>query len=110
MTYFEGFVVPVPKANKDAYIKFNHEMAPLLQEIGVRRFVEAWADDVPDGKVTDFRKSVNAKDDEDVVFAFFEYPSRQERDSATEKFRNDPRLKEIGAGMPFDGKRMIFGG
>ena len=110
MTYFEGFVVPVPKANKDAYIKFDHEMAPLLQEIGVRRFVEAWADDVPDGKVTDFRTSVNAKDDEDVVFAFFEYPDKAARDSANEKMRSDERMKEIGANVPFDGKRMIFGG
>ena len=110
MTYFDGFIVAVPKANKDAYIKFNNEAAPLFEEAGVRRFVEAWADDVPDGKVTDFRKSVNAKPDEDVAFAFFEYPSRQERDSATEKFRNDPRLKEIGAKMPFDGKRVIIGG
>ena len=110
MTYFEGFVVPVPKANKDAYIKFNHEMAPLLQEIGVRRFVEAWADDVPDGKVTDFRTSVDAKDDEDVVFAFFEYPDKAARDSANEKMRSDERMKEIGANAPFDGKRMIYGG
>jgi uncharacterized protein YbaA (DUF1428 family) len=110
MTYFDGFVAPVPKANKDAYIKFNNEMAPLLQEIGVRRFVEAWADDVPDGKVTDFRKSVNAKDDEVAVFAFFEYPDKAARDSATEKMRNDQSMKELGAKAPFDGKRLIYGG
>ena len=110
MTYFEGFVVPVPNANRDAYIKFTHDMAPLLQEIGVLRFVEAWADDVPDGKVTDFRTSVDAKDDEDVVFAFFEYPDKAARDSANEKMRSDERMKEIGANAPFDGKRMIYGG
>ena len=110
MTYFEGFVVPVPKANRDAYIKFNHDMAPLLQEIGVLRFVEAWADDVPDGKVTDFRKAVEAKPDEKVVFSWFEYPSRQDRDAANEKFRSDPRMQEMGKDMPFDGKRMIMGG
>src|SRR6266576_1183623 len=97
MTYFDGFVAPVPKANKDAYLKHINEAAPLFEEAGVRRFVEAWADDVPDGKVTDFRKSVNAKDDEDVVLAFFEYPTKEVRDTATEKFRNDPRMKEIGA-------------
>src|SRR6185369_13847905 len=84
MTYFDGFVAPVPKANKDAYLKFNKAMAPFLQEAGVGRFVEAWASDVPDGKLTDFRKSVDAKDDEDVVFAFFEYDSKETRDAATE--------------------------
>jgi uncharacterized protein YbaA (DUF1428 family) len=110
MTYFDGFVEPVPKANKDAYLKFNQAMAPFLLEAGVSRFVEAWANDVPDGKVTDFRKSVNAKDDEDVVFAFFEYDSKETRDAATEKMRNDERMKELGANMPFDGKRLIFGG
>ena len=110
MTYFDGFVAPVPKANKDAYLKFNQAMAPFLKEAGVGRFVEAWANDVPDGKLTDFRKSVDAKDDEDVVFAFFEYDSKETRDAATEKMRNDERMKELGASMPFDGKRLIFGG
>ena len=110
MTYFDGFVAPVPKANRDAYLRFNTEMAPLLLEAGVGRFVETWANDVPDGKVTDFRKSVNAKDDEDVVFAFFEYDSKATRDAATEKMRTDERMKELGAKMPFDGKRLIYGG
>jgi uncharacterized protein YbaA (DUF1428 family) len=110
MTYFDGFVAPVPKANKDAYLSYNNKLAPLLKENGVRRFVEAWANDVPDDKVTDFRKSVNARDDEDIVFAFFEYPSKEARDSATEKFRNDSRMEEFGANMPFDGKRLIYGG
>jgi len=110
MTYFEGFIVPVPKANKEAYRKHASDAAPLFQEFGVTRMVEAWGDDVADGKVTDFKKAVNAKDDEDVVFSWFEYPSKQERDAATDKFTNDPRMKEMGASMPFDGKRMIFGG
>jgi uncharacterized protein YbaA (DUF1428 family) len=72
--------------------------------------VEAWGDDVAEGKVTDFRKSVDAKDDEDVVFSWFEYPSKQDRDAANDKFMNDPRMKDMGANMPFDGKRMIIGG
>jgi uncharacterized protein YbaA (DUF1428 family) len=72
--------------------------------------VEAWGDDVAEGKVTDFRKAVDAKDDEDVVFSWFEYPSKQERDAANDKFMNDPRMKDMGASMPFDGKRMIIGG
>src|SRR5437868_1477905 len=110
MTYFEGFVVPVPEANKDAYRKHAREFAPLVRDIGVRRMVEAWDSDVPEGKVTDFRKAVDAKPDEKVVFSFFEYPSRAARDAANEKFMSDPRMKDLGANMPFDGKRMIMGG
>jgi uncharacterized protein YbaA (DUF1428 family) len=110
MTYFEGFIVPVPEANKDAYLKYNEELSPLLQEVGVRRFVEAWDSDVPEGKVTDFRKSVDAKPDEKVVFAWFEYPSKAERDAANEKMRNDKRMEKFGPKAPFDGKRMIYGG
>ena len=110
MTYFEGFVAPVPEANKDAYRKHSSDFAPICQEIGVGRMVEAWADDVPDGKVTDFRKAVNAKPGETVVFSFFEYPSKADRDAANEKFMSDPRMADMGANMPFDGKRMIMGG
>ncbi len=110
MTYFEGFIVPVPKANKEAYRKHASDAAPFFKEFGVTRLVEAWGDDVADGKVTDFRKAVDAKEDEDVVFSWFEYPSKQDRDAATEKFMTDPRMKEMGASMPFDGKRMINGG
>jgi uncharacterized protein YbaA (DUF1428 family) len=110
MTYFEGFIVPVPDANRDAYIKHATDFAPLVQEVGVKRMVEAWDSDVPEGKVTDFRKAVDAKPDEKVVFSFFEYPSKAERDAANEKVRSDPRMQDMGANMPFDGKRMIMGG
>jgi uncharacterized protein YbaA (DUF1428 family) len=110
MTYFEGFIAPVPEANKDAYRKHARDFAPIAEEFGVRRTVENWADDVPDGKITDFKKAVNAEPGETVVFSFFEYPSKAERDAANEKFRSDPRMKDMGANMPFDGKRMILGG
>jgi uncharacterized protein YbaA (DUF1428 family) len=110
MTYFEGFVAPVPEANKDAYRKHSGDFGPISQEIGVRRMVETWADDVPDGKITDFKKAVNAKPDETVVFSFFEYASKADRDAANEKFMSDPRMADMGANMPFDGKRMIMGG
>ena len=110
MTYFEGFIAPVPEANKDAYRKHSSEFASLSSEFGIQRHVEAWDSDVPEGKVTDFRKAVDAKPDEKIVFAWFEYPSRQERDAANEKFMSDERMKEMGANMPFDGKRMIVGG
>jgi len=110
MTYFEGFIVPVPEANRDAYKKHATEFAPLVQDVGVHRMVESWDSDVPEGKVTDFRKAVDAKPDEKIVFSWFEYPSRQDRDSANEKFMSDPRMQEMGKDMPFDGKRMIMGG
>ena len=110
MTYFEGFIVPVPENNRDAYRKHASEAAPLFQEFGVKRAVEAWDSDVPEGKVTDFRMAVDARPEEKIVFSWFEYPSRQERDTANDKFMNDPRMKEMGSSMPFDAKRMIFGG
>ena len=110
MTYFEGFVAAVPEANKDAYLKHAAEAAPSFRELGVKRHVEAWDSDVAEGKVTDFRKAVEAKPDEKVVFAWFEYPSKEARDAANEKMMSDPRMKDMGESMPFDGKRMIYGG
>ena len=110
MAYYEGFIVPVPKANREEYRKHAAEAAPLFHEFGATRHVEAWASDVPEGKVTDFRMAVNAKDDEDVVFSWFEYPDKATRDAANAKMMSDPRMKEMGAAMPFDGKRMIMGG
>ncbi|HET8749965.1 MAG TPA: DUF1428 domain-containing protein [Sphingomicrobium sp.] len=110
MTYFEGFIVPVPEANRDAFAKHANSLAPLLREIGVRRQVESWGNDVPEGKVTDFRKSVDATSDENVVIAWFEYPDRSARDAANAKMMEDPRMAEAGTDVPFDGKRMILGG
>ena len=110
MTYFEGFIAPVPAANKDSYRKHAGEAADVLLGLGVGRQVETWDNDVPEGKVTDFRKAVDAKADEKVVFAWFEYPDRKARDAANEKMMSDPSIKEQFSDMPFDGKRMIFGG
>jgi uncharacterized protein YbaA (DUF1428 family) len=110
MTYFEGFIAPVPEANKDSYQKHATNFASLSPEFGISRHFEAWENDVPEGKVTDFRKSVDAKPDEKIVFAFFEYGNRQERNAANEKFMSDPRMEDMGKDMPFDGKRMILGG
>lgn len=110
MTYVEGFVAAVPAANKEAYAKHATEAVPLFKEFGVSRLVESWGEDVPDGKVTDFKGAVQAKEDEVVVFGFMEYPSRKVRDEATKKMMTDPRMSDMGASMPFDGKRMIFGG
>lgn len=110
MTYFEGFIAPVPEANKDSYRKYATDFASISREFGIGRHVEAWENDVPEGKVTDFRKAVDAKPDEKIVLAFFEYPSKEQRDAANEKFMSDPRMADMGKNMPFDGKRMIVGG
>ena len=84
MTYVEGFIAAVPTANKDAYLKHAQEAASMIRECGVARMVESWGDDIPDGKLTDFRKSVQAKEDETIVFSWFEYPDRATRDAANE--------------------------
>ncbi|HEV2560404.1 MAG TPA: DUF1428 domain-containing protein [Microvirga sp.] len=110
MSYVDGFVAAVPAANKDLYRQHAADAAPLFQEFGATRFVECWGDDVPDGKLTDFRRAVQAKDDEIVVFSWIEYPSKEVRDAAMQKMMSDPRMQAIGETMPFDGKRMIFGG
>ena len=110
MTYVEGFVLAVPAANKDSYKAHAEQAQPLFAEFGVARMVETWGDDVPDGKVTDFKGAVQAQDGETVVFSWFEYPSRAARDAANAKMMSDPRMKEMGSSMPFDGKRMIMGG
>src|SRR4029078_9992418 len=110
MTHFGGFIVPAPESNRAAYEQHANNFAPLIGDIGVHRMVESWESDVPEGKVTDFRKAVDGKPDEKIVFSFFEYPDRQARDAANEKFMSDPRMAEMGKDMPFDGKRMIMGG
>lgn len=110
MSYVEGFVVAVPAANKEAYRRHAADAAPMFKEFGARRMVEAWGDNVPDGKLTDFKGAVKAKPDEVVVFSWFEYPNKAARDAANKKIMSDPRMKQMGANMPFDGQRMIFGG
>jgi uncharacterized protein YbaA (DUF1428 family) len=110
MTYVEGFVAAVPTANKDEYLKHAKEAWGLIREGGVVRMVESWGDDVPKGTTTDFYGAVQARDDETVVFSWFEYPDKAARDAANAKMMADPRMEEMSKSMPFDGKRMIYGG
>lgn len=110
MTYVEGFILPVPTANKDAYVRHAEDAWPLFADLGLTRMVETWGDDVPDGKVTDFRKAVQAREDETVLFSWFEYPDKATRDAANARMMADPRMEDMAATMPFDGNRMIIAG
>ena len=110
MNYVDGFVLAVPATKKETYRKHAAEAAPLFKEFGATRMVECWGDDVPDGKLTDFRRAVDARDDEIVVFSWIEYPSKEVRDAANQKMMADPRMEQMAKEMPFDGKRMIYGG
>ena len=108
MNYVDGFVVAVPAANQDAYLEQAREALPLFKEFGATRMVECWGDQVPDGKVTDFKRAVQAKEDEVIVFSWIEWPSKEVRDAGMKKMMDDPRMKDMK--MPFDGQRMIYGG
>ncbi len=109
MTYVDGFVVAVPEGNREAYLRLAAVAAQVFKENGALQLVECWGDDVPDGKVTDFRRAVQAKAGEAVVFSWILWPSRAARDAGHAVVMADPRLSN-GEGMPFDGQRMIFGG
>lgn len=110
MTYVDGFVLAVPTANKEKYLKLAQDAAPVFKEHGALSVVECWGDDVPEGKVTSFPMAVKCEDDESVVFSWVIWPSRQTRDDGMKKVMEDERLKAHANAMPFDGKRMIFGG
>jgi uncharacterized protein YbaA (DUF1428 family) len=110
MSYVDGFVIAVPAANRESFRRHAAEAAPMFKEFGATRVVECWGDDVPDGTLTDFRRAVQATEDEVVVFSWIEYPSKEVRDAASARMMSDPRMKAMGDAMPFDGKRMIFGG
>ena len=112
MTYVDGFVVPVPKANIEAYRAQAEQMGALFREHGALQYCESKADDVKPGKLTSFPQSVLLKDDEIVVFAWIVYASRAHRDEVVAKVMADPRMAQLYdmANLPFDAKRMFFGG
>jgi len=110
MTYVDGFVIAVPTANKQAFIDQAKMVDGMFMEHGALRILECWGDDVPDGKLTDFRRAVQATPDETVVFSWIEWPDKPTRDAGMEKIMKDPRFSPENNPMPFDGKRMIFGG
>lgn len=110
MSYIDGFLAAVPTANREAYKMHVEQAAVVFKDHGALKIVECWGDDVPDGKLTSFPMAVHKKDDESVVFSWIVWPSRQARDEGMKKVMADPRSQPGVNPMPFDGKRLIFGG
>lgn len=108
MSYIDGFLAPV-HATRDEYRDFAMRMAPIFREHGATRVVEGWGDDVPRGTRTDFFRAVDAHDGESVVFSWIEWPDKATRDAGMAKVMADPRMG-LDTPMPFDGKRLVFGG
>jgi uncharacterized protein YbaA (DUF1428 family) len=109
MAYVDGFVLAVPKSNLEAYKAMARKCEPIWREYGAIDYVECVGDDTPYGEVTSFPRAVLAKEDEIVIFSWIVYPSKEVRDACNKAVMNDPRLDGM-KDMPFDGKRMIYGG
>ena len=105
MSYVDGFVAAVPTANREVYRAHAQKAAALFKQHGALAVVEGWGDDVPEGKLTSFSLAVKRKDDETVIFSWVTWPSKSVRDEAWKKL-----MTEMDGEMPFDGKRLIYGG
>ncbi|WP_261369544.1 DUF1428 domain-containing protein [Vibrio alginolyticus] len=110
MSYIDGFVAAVPTANKEKYIAHAKIAAEMFREFGALKVVETWGSEVPDGEITSFPMAVNAESNETVVFSWVVWPSKEVRDSGWQRIMADPRMSPDNNPMPFDGKRLIYGG
>ena len=110
MNYIDGMVCAVPTANKDAYARYAQGLAALFKEHGALQVTDCWGDDVPEGKLTSFTMAVKREENEAVVFSWVLWPSRAVRDQAWQKIMADARMEPYTKAMPYDGKRMIYGG
>ncbi len=118
MSYIDGFVIAVPTANKQKFIDHANTADSMFIDMGATRVIECWGDDVSEGSNTDFRKAVKATEEESIVFSWIEWPDKETRDAGMAKLEAmmedpdeaDPRMDPVKNPMPFDGKRMIFGG
>lgn len=112
MSYVDGFVVPVPRKNLAGYRRMARRAGTVWREHGALEYIECVADDVKPGKLTSFPQAVKLKEDEVVVFSWIIFPSKRERNRINKRVMADPRLASMmdPASMPFDGKRMFFGG
>ena len=110
MNYVDGFVAAVPTANRDKFLRHAQDAAVIFKECGALQVVECWGNDVPEGKLTSFPMAVQRKEDETVIFSWIIWPSKAVRDEGRKKVMDDPRMQPDKNPMPFDGKRMIYGG
>jgi uncharacterized protein YbaA (DUF1428 family) len=110
MPYVDGFVAAVPTANRQAYLAHAALFAPLFKKHGALSVVECWGDDVPEGKLTSFTLAVKREADETVVFSWIRWPDKNTRDAAWAQVMADPLMQPGANPMPFDGKRLIYGG
>ncbi|MFA6117861.1 MAG: DUF1428 domain-containing protein [Sphingomonas sp.] len=109
--YVDGYLVPVEDGKQDAYRGMADKASEVFRDHGATRVVEAWGDHVPKGEVTDFQGAVAATEGEKVVFSWVEWPDKATRDAGMAKVMEDERMKpSADAEMPFDGKRMVYGG
>ncbi len=108
--YVQGFLVPVPEGNKDAYRDMAERAAEKFHEYGVTEIVEAWEEDVSDGKVTDFRQAVKAEPGEKIVFSWMIWPDKSTCEAASARMQDDPFWQNEDFKMVFDGMRMMWGG
>jgi len=110
MNYVDGFVAAVPTANRDKFLRHAQDAAVVFKEHGALQVVECWGNDVPEGKLTSFPMAVQRKEDETVIFSWITWPSKAVRDEGMAKVMADPRMQPDKNPMPFDGKRVIYGG
>ncbi|HVJ36364.1 MAG TPA: DUF1428 domain-containing protein [Stenotrophomonas sp.] len=110
MTYVDGFLAAVPTANREKFIAHAQQGDPIFIEYGALRVIECWGDDVPHGQQTDFFRAVQATAEETVLFSWIEWPDKATRDAGMKKVMEDPRMDPSVNPMPFDGKRLIYGG
>ena len=110
MNYIDGFVAPVRTADKEAYRAYAGQIAGVFRQHGALEVIDCWGDDVPEGKLTSFPLAVRREEGETVVFGWVAWPSRAARDAGWKAVMADPRMQPGATAMPFDGKRMVFGG
>ncbi len=110
MNYVDGFLAAVPTANRDAYLKHAEAAAIIFKEHGALNVVECWGDDVPEGKLTSFSMAVKREPTEAVVFSWVTWPTKEARDEGWKAVMADSRMQPGVNPMPFDGKRMVYGG
>ena len=110
MAYVDGLVFAVPNDRRAEFEAYSRKFLAVFKQLGATRLVDCWGDDVPDGKLTSFPMAVKCEAGETVVFSWIEWPSREVRNAAWETMQKDPAMQMADNPMPFDGKRMIYGG